>query len=325
MVKTAACPGFRVTGRLPPETENPFPVTESDLMVTATVPLAVTVRDLVTAVPTATLPKASELALRLNAEFEALSCNAKLREEESVLAVIVAVCAVPTAATSAVKDAVLAPAATTTLPGTVTAVLLLCTVTPTPPTAAAELSVTAQCVVPEPVKESVPHESAVTDGMDTVDVEALLTLIEVDFETVPCFAVNVTVCEVVTAETFAVKLALVEPEATVTEEGTEIALPLLERSTTTPFWGAAEDKVTVQLSVPAPVTEGTVQLRPESDAATGAEDAAPLPSSVTLVAAAEELPVMMFSWPLDEAVSLGAKWTLKLRLVPAARFTGRVP
>lgn len=50
--RTAACPGFRVAGKFPPETEKPVPEIESELMVTAAVPLEVTVTDLDTAVPT---------------------------------------------------------------------------------------------------------------------------------------------------------------------------------------------------------------------------------------------------------------------------------
>lgn len=56
-----------MTGKLPPATENPAPEIESELIVTAEVPLEVTVMDFETAVPTATLPNASELALRLRA------------------------------------------------------------------------------------------------------------------------------------------------------------------------------------------------------------------------------------------------------------------
>ena len=56
-----------MAGKVPPETENPVPEIESELMVTAAVPVEVAVMDLVTAVPTETLPKDSEVALRLSA------------------------------------------------------------------------------------------------------------------------------------------------------------------------------------------------------------------------------------------------------------------
>ena len=58
---------MRVAGRLPPVTENPDPEIASELMVTAAVPLEVTVTDCETVVPTLTFPNASELALRLSA------------------------------------------------------------------------------------------------------------------------------------------------------------------------------------------------------------------------------------------------------------------
>ena len=74
-VSTAAWPGFSVTGNPPPDTENPAPVIASELIVTATVPLDVTVTDFVTAVPTATLPNASEAVLRLNEEVAAFNCS----------------------------------------------------------------------------------------------------------------------------------------------------------------------------------------------------------------------------------------------------------
>jgi hypothetical protein len=62
---TTACPGFKVTGKFPPDTENPVPEIESEFSVTATLPFEVTVTDFVTAVPTETFPNASELVLRL--------------------------------------------------------------------------------------------------------------------------------------------------------------------------------------------------------------------------------------------------------------------
>lgn len=60
--------------------------------------------------------------------------------------------------------------------------------------------------------------------------------------------------------------------------GTVTADVLLERLTTTPFFGAATSVVTVQVSVPAPVTEVLAQLRPESEAVF-----APLPCRLTVL------------------------------------------
>jgi hypothetical protein len=65
-----------VAGKLPPETENPAPEIESELMVTAAVPLEVTVTDLATAVPTDTLPNVSDVAFRVSAGVAAFSCSA---------------------------------------------------------------------------------------------------------------------------------------------------------------------------------------------------------------------------------------------------------
>ena len=95
------------------------------MIVTATVPLEVTVTDFDTEVPRATLPKESEVALELNAAVAALSWIAKLLDDELALAVSVPVCVVLTDATFTVNDAVVALDATITLPGTVTDVELL--------------------------------------------------------------------------------------------------------------------------------------------------------------------------------------------------------
>ena len=63
-------------GNFPPVTEKPVPETEPELMVTGAVPLVVNVTDLVTAVPTETLPNASEVALALRAPED--DCEALL-------------------------------------------------------------------------------------------------------------------------------------------------------------------------------------------------------------------------------------------------------
>ena len=64
------------------------------------------------------------------------------------------------------------------------------------------------------------------------------------------------------------------PAGTVTEVGTVIALPPLARLTSSPPLGAAEDNVTVQVSLPAPVMDVLAHCRP--DRAAVVEDA-PLP------------------------------------------------
>jgi hypothetical protein len=80
------------------------------------------------------------------------------------LAVKVTVCAVLTEETVAVKLALLAPAATVTEAGTVTAVLLLARLTVNPPLAAAAFSVTVQLSVPAPVMDPLAQVSALNTG-----------------------------------------------------------------------------------------------------------------------------------------------------------------
>ncbi len=72
-IRTDCCPGFRVIADERPETEKPLPVTAADLIVSAAVPLAVSVTDLLTAVPTETFPKASAKVLGVSAAFD--GCN----------------------------------------------------------------------------------------------------------------------------------------------------------------------------------------------------------------------------------------------------------
>jgi hypothetical protein len=253
-----------VTGRLPPETENPVPVIESELIVTAAVPLEVTVIDFVIAVPTATLPNDSELGLRLTAGVAAFNCKAKLCDEPFAFAETVAVCDALTEVTLAVKVAADAPEATVTLAGTVTAALLLATFTLRPPDGAAELSERVHAVDPAPVNELVAHENALIEGKGAD--AAPLRLIDVVFATDPCVAVNATVWDDATADTFAAKLALVALEDTNTETGTVTALLLLARLTVKPLLGAGALNVTVHVSVPAPIIDGVAQPSPVSEA-----------------------------------------------------------
>lgn len=237
---TVVCPGFSVVGRLPPETENPVPEMESELSVSAAVPLEVTVTDLLTAVPTETFPKASDVALRVRAGLAAFSWSDTFCEEELELAVSVAVCAVVTDDTAAVKDAVTAPDATETLAGIVTAESLLERAMLWPPLCAAELSDTVQLVVAAPVKELVPQDKPDTVGAavgEEIDVSGF-NWIDSVFVREPRVAVRVTVCADVTEAMLAEKFALVAPEGMVTEAGTPIELLLLARLTPTPLLAA---------------------------------------------------------------------------------------
>ncbi len=113
-----------MTGKPPPETENPFPEIAAELILTGAVPFDVTVTDFETAVPIATFPNAIELALTLKAgvpDDGGPSEMLKVLATPPALAVTVAVCAVLTPSTVVVNAAVVAPAFTVMLPGTITA------------------------------------------------------------------------------------------------------------------------------------------------------------------------------------------------------------
>lgn len=253
-----------MVGKLPPETVNPVPEIESELMVTAAVPLDVTVTDLETAVPTETLPKASEVALRERDGVAAFNCRAALCEEEFEVAVSVADWAVVTEATVAVKAAVEAPAATVTLAGTVTALSLLASVTTWPPVGAAPDRLTEQESDSAPVIDVLPHETALSIG-EVVDC-AGFNVIDVVCDALPWEAVSVAVCGESTVAMVAAKVALVAPEGISTEVGTLTALLLLARLTENPALGAGALIFTEQLSLPAPMIEAVEQLRPDREA-----------------------------------------------------------
>jgi hypothetical protein len=146
--------GLSVTGKVAPENEKPAPVGVAALTVTGTLPLEVRVTGSVVAVLVATLPNERLATLTVNAGLAALSWMEKFCEVLPEDALMVAVCAVLTEAAVAVKDALVEPAATVTDAGTVTALLLLASVTLAPPLGAAALRVTVQASVPEPVMEA---------------------------------------------------------------------------------------------------------------------------------------------------------------------------
>lgn len=266
-------------------------------------PVEVTVTDLVTAVPTATLPNASEVLLRLRTGVAAFSWIAKLFEVESALAASVADCEVVTDATFAVNEMADEPAATVTLAGTDIAVLLLVTVTFVPADEAAELNETVHVVVPAPEKELVPHDKALTEGA-SAEAELPFKLIEVVLEVVPWVAVSVTVREDETAATVAVKPTLDVPDGIETEVGTDTALLVLAKSTARPPDGAGALNCTVHRSVPAPIIDGFEQLSPVS--AAGAAD--PLPCSLTVPATLSEVPVLaaILSCAVESVVDPGS-------------------
>jgi hypothetical protein len=94
----------------------------------------------------------------------------------------------------AVNAALVALAGTTTDAGTLTAVLLLERLTLNPLPDAAELNVTVQASVPEPVIDALPHDRALKEGGAGVPLPARLTavlgLAEELLETVSCPATD---------------------------------------------------------------------------------------------------------------------------------------
>jgi hypothetical protein len=164
-----------VAGKLPPETEYPVPLTESELILTATVPLDVTVTDLVTAVPTDTLPNESEVALRLNTAEAAFSCSETALELLPVVAVSVTDCVLLTGATFAVKAALVAPAETVTELGIETAAFVVPSTTLNPPAGAGPDTLTVHESDIDPVIEVLLQDTALTIGVPVAPVPLRLT------------------------------------------------------------------------------------------------------------------------------------------------------
>jgi hypothetical protein len=142
-----------VTGKLAPGREKPAPVSVAELTVTDAVPVDVKVTDCVAAVPTSTLPNGTLFALMVKVGTDAFNCRAKLLETLPEVAVSVTACAVATGDTAAVNAVLVALAGTVAVAGTETAALLLDRLTFRPPVGAAEVSVTVQESVPDPVME----------------------------------------------------------------------------------------------------------------------------------------------------------------------------
>lgn len=147
-------PGLRFAGKDVPATVNPVPLTAALLMVSAAVPDEVSNTDCVDAVLRLTLPKATLVAPTVSAGAAALNCRPNVLVIPPAAAVSVALCAVVTAEAAAVKAALAEPAGTVTDAGTVTALLLLATLTLRPPVPAGAVRVTEQESLATPV--SVP-------------------------------------------------------------------------------------------------------------------------------------------------------------------------
>ena len=141
--------------------------------------------------------------------------------------------------------AVVAPAATVTLEGTVAAALLDANVTVSPPAGAGPVSVSVAVEVPPPFTEV--GESEIPDRV------AGETIMLTDFVTVPRVAVRVAVVLAATGVVVIVKVAEDEPSGTVTVAGTTATAELDETETTIPPAGALPLRKTVP-TVDAPPT-----------------------------------------------------------------------
>ena len=101
------------------------------------------------------------------------------------------------------------------------------------------------------------------------------------------------------------KLAEVDPPATVTDAGTVTAELLLARLTANPPLAAATFSVTVQLSVPAPVIDPLLQLSPLN---TGT----PVPLRPIRVELPLEELLVRVSWPVAAPAVLGSNCTVNV-------------
>jgi hypothetical protein len=169
-------------GKVAAPIEKPEPVKPAEVMVTATLPVELSVSVCVVGQSTVTLPNEMLAALRPSVDVPAFNCTVKVIELEPEAAVRVADCAVLTEVTVAVNAALVAPAATVTDPGTVTALSQLVRVTLVPPVGAAEFNVTVQTSDPAPVIDAFPQVRLVVTGMPVplrlaVVVEPLVELL----------------------------------------------------------------------------------------------------------------------------------------------------
>ncbi len=123
--------------------------------------------------------------------------------------------------------------------------------------------------------------------------------------TLPALAVNVTVVAVVTAFTFAVKLALLVPPASATLIGTVTAELLLARFTANPLLGAAVFSVTVQLTVPAPVIVPLAHVSPVN---TGT----PVPVKLTAVDVPVDELLVRATVPVADPAAVGTNCTVSV-------------
>jgi hypothetical protein len=152
-----------------------------------------------------------------------------------------------------VNDALLAPAGTNTLLGTLAAPLLLERMTSTPPAGAGALNVTV------PLEDSKPPTTLVGFSVSEVSVGAGggtgCTVSAAVLLTPPYAPEMVTAVDAATPLVLTVNVALVAPAATVTLAGTwAAAVLLLESATCAPPVGAGPLRVTVPVEEFPPTT-----------------------------------------------------------------------
>jgi len=157
-----------------------------------------------------------------------------------------------------VKGALMAPAGTVMVAGTMTAGLPLLRDTLTPPSGAAMLSVTVPVAEPPPATVAGAMLSPVRN---TMGGGGALTVREANWVSVPAevWPLTLAVVLAVTDELVTLKVALVAPAGPVTVAGTATLALLLVSVTTVPPVGAGPLRVTVPV-VPIPPTMGPVML-----------------------------------------------------------------
>jgi hypothetical protein len=179
---------------------------------------------------------------------------------------MVAIVDAVTAVVVIVKVALVAPAATVTLAGAAAAGLLLESVTLNPPAGAADVNVTVPCEDEPPVTlvglTATADSAAGGGGGVTVSVAVLVAP--------PKAPVTVTGVEAATAFVVMVKVALVEPAATVTLADTVAAVLLLDNVTTAPPVGAGVVSVAVPWAADPPTTVAGLSAMADREGAAGA-------------------------------------------------------
>jgi hypothetical protein len=158
------------------------------------------------------------------------------------------------------KVAVVAPAATATEAGTVSAALLSERLTVVPPVGAALDIATVQVDLPPEAMLVGEHASELNVGGAVP--AAARSESEALTEELFKVAVTVTAWFELSETAVAVKLAVVEPEETTTEAGTVREELLSDSETVSPPEGAAPLRVVVQVELPGVVTEVGEQARP---------------------------------------------------------------